>query len=128
MTPFLVGVLLAVAVAAVGKFTKFDQERSFYATILIIIASYYALFALQGLSPSALIWEVLFALAFSAVAIFGALHAPLLVGVGIVAHGVFDAVHSMIIDNPGVPPWWPTFCASIDVALGLWVIHLSRSR
>ena len=125
MTPFLVGVLLAVAVAAIGRFTKFDRDRSFYATVLIIIASYYLLFAILGEAPNTLVWETLVALAFSAIAIVGALRFPLLVGIGIVAHGLFDLVHHAIIHNPGVPSWWPTFCASIDVCLGLWVMRLS---
>ena len=128
MTPFLVGTLLAVVVAVIGKVTRFDQDRSFYSTVLIIIASYYVLFAIQGASTDALVWEIVVALAFLAVALFGALRVPLLVGIGIVAHGLFDLVHPAIIYNPGVPSWWPSFCISIDVALGLWVIGLSRFR
>lgn len=128
MTPFLVGIFLALVVAVIGKATRFDQERSFYSTVLIIIASYYVLFAIQGESTDALVWEIVIALPFLAVAIFGALRFPLLVGIGIVAHGLFDLVHHVIIHNPGVPSWWPGFCMSIDVALGLWVIGLSRFR
>ena len=124
MIPFLVGALLAVAVAALGKITRFDQDRSFYPTVLVIIASYYILFAILGGSPHALAWETMIAFAFSTVAVFGALRLPVLVGIGIVAHGLFDLVHHVIIQNPGVPPWWPSFCMSIDVLLGLWVIGL----
>jgi hypothetical protein len=43
--PVVVGVLLAVGIAALGKFTRFDEDRSFYSTVLVIIASYYVLFA-----------------------------------------------------------------------------------
>ncbi len=68
------------------------------------------------------------AFAFFVVAVFGALRFPLLVGIGIVAHGLFDLVHPVIIQNPGVPAWWPTFCMSLDIFLGLWVIGLSPSR
>ena len=128
MTPFIVGALLALAVAALGKITRFDQDRSFYSTVLVIIASYYLLFAIQGASPNVLVWEMVVALAFSLVAVFGALRFPLLVGVGIVGHGLFDLLHPAIIHNPGVPTWWPSFCMSLDVVLGLWVISLARSR
>ena len=128
MTPFLVGIFLAVVVAVIGNMTRFDQERSFYSTVLIVIASYYVLFAIQGESTDALVREIVIALAFLTVAIFGALCFPLLVGIGIVAHGLFDLVHPAVIHNPGVPSWWPGFCMSIDVALGLWVIGLSRFR
>ena len=126
--PIVVGVLLAIAIAALAKFTRFDEERSFYSTVLVIIASYYVLFAVLGGSNHALVWELVIAIAFSTVAIIGALFLPTLVGAGIMAHGLFDLVHDMIIENPGVPTWWPTFCGSIDVFLGLWVILLAHSR
>ena len=57
LTPFIAGVLLAVGIAAFGKVTRFDQDRSFYPTILIIIASYYILFAILGDSRHALFWN-----------------------------------------------------------------------
>jgi hypothetical protein len=126
--PFVVGVLLAIAIAALAKFTRFDEDRSFYSTVLVIIASYYVLFAVLGDSSHALVWELVIAVAFSTVAIIGALVLPTLVGIGIIAHGLFDLVHDIIIDNPGVPTWWPMFCASIDILLGLWVVILTRSR
>jgi len=41
----VVGLLLAAGIAALGKFTRFDEDCGFYSTVLIIIASYYVLFA-----------------------------------------------------------------------------------
>jgi hypothetical protein len=126
--PVVVGVVLAIGIAVLAKLTRFDEDRSFYSTVLIIIASYYVLFAVLGGSSHAFVLELVIAVAFSTVAIIGGLFLPALVGAGIMAHGVFDVVHDAIIDNPGVPTWWPTFCGSIDVLLGMWVIVLSRSR
>jgi hypothetical protein len=128
LIPLVVGALLAVGIAALAKFTRFDQDRSFYSTVLVIIASYYVLFAVLDGSGHALVGELVIAVAFSIVAIIGALFLPTLVGTGIVAHGLFDLVHDAIIENPGVPTWWPSFCGSIDVVLGLWVIFLTRLR
>ena len=128
MIAVVVGILLAVGIGALGKFTRFDRDRSFYSTVLVIIASYYVLFAVLDGSSRALVWELVIAVAFSAVAIIGALLLPTLVGIGITAHGLFDLVHNALIDNSGVPSWWPTFCGSIDVVLGLWVISMTRSR
>ena len=103
--PILVGLLLAVGVAALGRFTRFDRDRSFYPTVLMIIASYYVLFAVMGDSSRALGWELAVALVFSTIAIVGALPAPVLVGVGIMAHGLFDLVHDGLVENAGVPTW-----------------------
>ena len=71
--PVVVGLVLAVGIAALAKFTRFDEDRSFYSTVLVIIASYYVLFAVLGGSGHALVWELIIALAFSMVAIIGAL-------------------------------------------------------
>lgn len=128
MMPVVIGVLSAVAIAALARFTRFDRDRSFYSTVLVIIPSYYIVFAVMGGSSRALVWELLAAVAFSTVAIMGALYFPLLVGVGIVAHGLFDFVHYMMIQDAGVPDWWPGFCGSLDVVLGFWVMGLSRSE
>lgn len=73
LLPIVVGALLGVGIAALGKFTRFDHDRSFYFTILVVIASYYVLFAVMGGSGHALIWELVVAAAFSTIAIVGAL-------------------------------------------------------
>ena len=45
---YLIGVILTLAVAAFAAVIGFDRERAFYATVLIVIASYYALLAVMG--------------------------------------------------------------------------------
>ena len=40
-------------------------------------------------------------------------------------HGVFDALHGNVLENSGVPVWWPAFCLAYDLgaAGGLaWLI------
>ena len=120
--PVLAGAITALLLAAAGRLTRFDRDRSFWPTVLIVIASYYLLFAVMGGDMSALLQESAVILAFAAVALLGAFRWPVLVGVGIVAHGVFDLLHGHVITNPGVPVWWPAYCAAVDVLLGAWVI------
>jgi hypothetical protein len=45
---YLIGVILTLAVAAFAAVIGFDRERAFYPTVLIVIASYYALFVRAG--------------------------------------------------------------------------------
>ena len=52
---YLIGVILTLAVAAFAFVAGFDRERAFYPTVLIVIASYYALFAVMGASRRTLI-------------------------------------------------------------------------
>src|SRR4029077_20920348 len=119
---YLIGLLLAVVVVGFSALIGLDRERAFYATVLIVIASYYALFAVMGGSRHTLIIEILAASGFCVLAIFGFKGNLWLVAVALVGHGTFDFVRSGFIENPGVPRWWPGFCLAFDVIFGGWLV------
>ena len=123
MLPLLIGAGLAIILAVGARITRSDQDRSFFPTILIVIATYYVLFAFM--SGESIVEEIVGAAVFSIAAIAGGIMLPVLVGVGILLHGVFDFLRPMFISNSGVPTWWPGFCAGVDILLGAWVIWLS---
>ena len=118
---YLIGVFVAVAVAGLAALSGLDRDRSFYATVCIVVASYYALFAAMGASTAVVAIESAVGAAFTAVAVFGFRRNLWLVASGIAGHGLFDFVHHWFIENPGVPVWWPGFCATVDLLLGAWV-------
>jgi hypothetical protein len=43
--PHLIGIVLSVAVALFARCVGFDRDRAFYPTVMMVIASYYVLFA-----------------------------------------------------------------------------------
>ena len=51
-----------------------------------------------------------------------------LIVAGLVGHGVFDFFHHLLIQNPGVPLWWPGFCLSFDVLAGGFLAILPMRR
>lgn len=51
---YLIGLVLALAVAGFGRGTGFDRDRAFYPTVTVVIALYYVLFAVLGSSMQAL--------------------------------------------------------------------------
>jgi hypothetical protein len=110
-----------MSVAALAMRSGMDRDRSFYPTVLIVVASYYALFAAMGASVEVLAIETAAALGFATLAIIGFKRNLWLVAAAIAGHGLFDMVHHWFIENPGVPVWWPGFCATVDVLLGAWV-------
>ena len=115
---YLIGLILALAVAGLASMAGLDRERAFYPTVLIVIASYYALFAVMGASGRILAVEIVVASGFLLFALFGFKRNLWLVAAAIVGHGVFDFFHNSLIDNPGVPHWWPGFCLVFDVIVG----------
>lgn len=118
---YVVGVLVAVGVAAVGALVGLDRDRAFYPTAMIVIAAYYVLFAAMGASNSVLGVEIAIGSVFSLAALVGFKKSMWLVAAAIAGHGVFDFVRPGLIDNPGVPVWWPGFCGTVDVLLGAWL-------
>jgi hypothetical protein len=47
---YVVGIGLAILVSLVARWVGFDRDRAFYPTVLVVIASYYVLFAVMTLS------------------------------------------------------------------------------
>ena len=127
--PLLVGFSLAIAVGLLGTGVGLDRDRSFYPTVTIVVASYYALFAVMGASPHALALESLAGAAFLAAAVAGFRSSLWVVAGALAGHGVFDLVHGAVIANPGVPVWWPGFCLAYDVtAAGYLAWRLASGR
>jgi hypothetical protein len=116
MIAVLIGIGAALAAGAFGTITGLDRERAFYPTILVVVASYYILFAAMAGSLSALGPELLIFALFASVAAWGFRRDLRLVIAGLVAHAVMDVFHGGIVLNPGVPSWWPAWCAAYDVA------------
>ena len=125
---YLIGVVLAAVVCAFAMLAGFDRDRVFYPTLLIVIATYYVLFAVLGSSTPALTIESTVAGAFLMLAVAGFKKNLWLVVAALCGHGVFDFFHHMFIQNPGVPLWWPGFCLSFDVLTGIFLAILLVRR
>ena len=129
--PLLVGVLLALAVGLFARVSGLDRDRAFYATVAIVVASYYCLFAVMGASTRALLLESVVAGAFVAGAVIGFRSSLWVVVIALGGHGVFDLAHGAIMSNPGVPSWWPAFCSAYDVTAAgylAWLLTSGRLR
>jgi hypothetical protein len=124
--PAIWGVALAVAVAIMGRLAGLDRDRAFYPLVLIVVASYYDLFAVIGGDRADLIQETIAFALFASAALIGFRTSLWIVAAGLAAHGVFDFFHHDIIENGGVPRWWPAFCSSYDVAAAACLAMLLR--
>jgi hypothetical protein len=123
---YLIGLVLALGISIGATVVGFDRERSFYPTLLIVIAFLYALFAILGSSTHALVLELIPGALFVAAAVIGFKTKLWCVVGGLIGHGLFDYVHFHFISNPGVPSYWPGFCGTYDVVAGLYLAFLLR--
>jgi hypothetical protein len=123
--PYVVGIVLSLSVALFARSVGFDRDRAFYPTVLMVIASYYVLFAAMSGSLQTVAVESVVMTVFVIAAVAGFKSSAWIVVAGLAGHGVLDAVHGNVVDNAGVPVWWPAFCLAYDVgaAGGLaWLI------
>jgi hypothetical protein len=126
---YVIGLFLSLAVAGFAIIVGLDRERAFYPTVVIVIALYYVLFAVMAPSGRPLVDEIFAASAFLVLATIGYKRNLWLVAIALVGHGVFDFVHHFLIENPGVPHWWPGFCSVFDLIFGgVLAVGLMRRR
>ena len=126
---YLIGAVVAAATCVFfGMLAGFDRERLFYPMMLPPIATYYILFAAMGSSTPALTIESLVASIFLMAAVVGFKKNLWLTVAGLAGHGVFDFFHHLVIQNPGMPVWWPGFCGSFDVLAGGFLALLLARR
>lgn len=127
-TPVLIGIGLAPVIVVLGRLSGMDRDRAMYPISLIVIAAYYVLFATMG-GAQALPSELIAATVFVVIAIIGFRTSLWWAAAGITGHGVFDFfVHPHLTPNTGMPVFWPAFCGSIDVALGVLIAILLLRR
>ena len=126
--PVIVGVGLAPVVVLLGRLSGMDRDRAMYPISLIVIAAYYVLFATMG-GQQALTSELIAATVFIVIAIVGFRASLWWAAGGIAGHGLFDFfVNPHMTPNAGMPLFWPAFCGSIDVALGVLIAILLLRR
>jgi hypothetical protein len=128
MLPYVVGVVLSIGVALLARWVGFDRDRAFYPTVLIVVASYYVLFAVMSGSVETVLLESIIMALFAVAAVAGFKRSAWIVVAALAGHGVQDAVHGHIVANAGVPAWWPAWCLAYDVgAAGALAWILTRA-
>lgn len=116
--PYAIGLILSLSVALFAKRSGFDRDRAFYPTVTIVVAAYYVLFATMTGSFEIVLKEVALMAVFAVAAVVGFRSNLWIVAAALAGHGLLDIFHGHMLDNPGVPSFWPAFCATYDVVAG----------
>ncbi len=128
MLPYVVGIVLSIGVALFARWVGFDRDRAFYPVVLVVIASYYVLFAAMTGSVQTVVLESALMTVFVIAAVAGFKGSAWIIVAALAGHGVQDAVHGHIVANAGVPTWWPAWCLAYDVgAAGALAWFLKRA-
>ena len=68
---YVIGIVLSAGVAVFARYVGFDRDRAFYPTVMIVIASYYVLFAAMSGSVQTVVIESVVMTLFAAAAVAG---------------------------------------------------------
>jgi hypothetical protein len=126
----VVGLILPLVVGVFATTVGLDRDRAFYPTVMIVIALLYSLYAVIGESTHALVLELLVGTGFILAAVVGFRSTLWVVVAALAAHGIYDFTHGALFLNPGVPDFWPQFCAAYDVVAAsylAWLLASGRS-
>ena len=124
--PYVIGIVGSAAIAVFARYVGLDRDRAFYPTVVIVVALYYVLFAVISGSVQTVVLESVVMSLFAIAAVVGFKSSAWIVVAALAGHGVFDVVHGHIIENAGVPAWWPAWCLSYDVGAAAWLGWLLR--
>jgi hypothetical protein len=126
MLPYVVGIVLSIGVALFARIVRLDRDGAFYPTVMIVIASYYVLFAVMSGSVQTVVIESAVMALFTAAAVAGFKSGAWIVVAALAGHGIFDTVHGHVVENAGMPAWWPTWCFAYDVGAAAGLAWLLR--
>ena len=120
-------IAVGFAAAALGGLLTLgldDSERAIFAGVaLAAIAGIYLGFAIADGRTSAIAIQLASVIAFAILAYVGIEQDSLiLIGAGWVGHGFWDAIHHEHHGPTEVKTWYPPFCATADLVVGIPLI------
>lgn len=128
MVEALIGVAAGVLTIVSARVIR--GQRWLYSIGLLTLPSLYAFFALQAGQPAAGVKEMMYGIPFVVAGLVFAFvsirQSAVLVGAFWILHGLYDLIHNRLITNAGVPGWYPVWCFSVDVVIGVYLLWLSR--
>jgi hypothetical protein len=123
----LLGILFGALAIGFALFLNNAQKLDFFALLLTFIAGVYLGFALLDSRPRYLVIEIVAILIFAVFSLLGLWVAPIFLGIGYFAHGIWDFLHHSKIQTR-IADWWPPFCVATDwIIAGYILIWLLRA-
>lgn len=124
VSPFFMGGGLFLVSAPVHLSVEQDVSILISALTLALIGGAYIGFAAQHISQKVFWGELAVAIGFALAALAGVMWWPAMIGLGLIAHAVWDILHHNRKFGADVPSWYISLCAVFDIAAGLFLLLL----
>ena len=127
----LAGLLIAVITVLSVKLGKTENSPWAYPFILACYPLFYFGFALYANDSHALIQELIYSIPIFIICLLTALksfkYSACILATGYVIHGIYDFFHHHLFINTGMPVWWPEFCGTIDLIIGVYLFAFAMN-
>jgi hypothetical protein len=119
VTEMLIGLALGLVGVAEAAVLPREDAFIFLGVLLAAIGAVYLGFAIADGRTSAIAVQIVSALVFLNIALLGVTQqSAVLLGLGYLAHGGWDAIHHEGHGPTRVRTWYPPFCVIADVTIG----------
>jgi len=126
-----VSAITSISIIKLLKTSMLNRSWS-YPLLLSLFPIFYIIFALSINDKSIMKNELLAGLLFFAIAaIYIRYREPwteTLLAMGFILHAVYDVMHDLLFTNMGVPLWWPEFCGTVDLFIGLYLLFIMKQK
>ena len=123
-----IGAFVGIVIAVFMVLARISTERGTWATLLVAIAIFYPVFAVESGSLESFAVQIGAASFFIILAFLGARVSLWFVAAGLPLHGLFDWTADYMLADPS-PDWWGPFCVGVDfVAAAYLAIKLWRKQ
>ena len=129
MIPFIAAIIISLSTIFGCKFAKSENKAWAYPLILSLYPVIYFCFALYANDNEALFNELIFAIPIFFICIISAIknikYSAFILAVGYIGHAIYDIIHHQLFINSGTPLWWPEFCGTVDLIIGIYLIFFA---
>jgi len=121
----MAGLLVAVAMIVSARLKPISHWL--FSVTLILLPVIYIAFGLFTGDSSIILGEILVGVPFIVVGFLclrlGFVASGYLLASLWLIHGGYDLYHDFLFINPGVPSWYPVFCAVVDMVVGSYLFY-----
>jgi len=122
MIELFAGITFALLTVRRTRISAWARHRAVFPVLLVIIALVYLGFGIAAHDATAFRNEALWVALFLGLAFIAYIGPAWLVGLFLIGHGGFDLFHARLFVDPGMPHWYPLFCASYDWVLAAFIL------
>jgi hypothetical protein len=130
ISALIIGILIACFIIVKFKKAGYEKHNLAYPLLLSTFPVYYWFFSVYSSDYGALFNEIIVGMIFIVLALIALKLSKnkglLILAIGFISHGLYDVVHANIYNHSVAPLWWPEFCGSIDILLGVYMLYLFK--